>query len=164
MNKTAVIVILVVIIIAVGSYFVFTRRGSAPVVAPTAAPSATPITNQPSAVQPAQTGPVAYTDPPSFAPRFLQCSPSELKMPFTGTNSYVVTVFGVQNGICHFASKVVNQSGVTVNGGVGDCRVPKALITADVLGHLFGADKAPGQEKVLATQTKLQTEYCKAGQ
>jgi hypothetical protein len=164
MNKNVIIIILVVVVLAVVGYSVFSNRSSAPIAVPVIAPSSAPAASQPvSASQPAQTGPVAYTDASQFASSFLQCSPSELKMPFGGTDTYVITVFGVENSTCHFANKVVDKNSVALQSGM-DCQVPKALITSDVLGHLFGADKAPGKESVLAVQTKLQTDYCKVSQ
>jgi hypothetical protein len=108
---------------------------------------------------PKQTSPVAYTDAPSFSRSFLQCSPSELKMPFSGSSTFVITVFGVENGKCHYTGQVVDQKGVAVQGGppASDCKVPIALINSDVFGHLFGSDKTPA---VKVAQDKLQTDYC----
>ncbi|MFH0712708.1 MAG: hypothetical protein V2A55_02555 [Candidatus Jorgensenbacteria bacterium] len=147
MSKKAIIIALVVIILLVGGYFIFIKSGS------------TPVTGQPE-----QTNPIAYTDAPAFAPSFLQCSPSELKIPFTGNNTYVITVFGVENGNCHYAVKVVDQNDVVIQGGVVgiDCNVPEGLITEDVLGHLFGVDKAEGKEAVKAVQDKVEADYCKS--
>lgn len=153
MSKNIIIVILVVVILAIGGYFIFIKQSPAPTPATTPAPAAG---------QPKQTNPVAYTDASSFAPSFLQCSPGELKMPFLGNNTYVIAVFGVENGNCHYAVKVVDQGGVVVQGGAGgvDCKVPKGLITEDVLGHLFGADKVAGKEAVKVAQDKIEADYC----
>jgi len=148
MNKNIIIVVLIVVILAIGGYFIFTKKSSGP------ATNSLPTTGQSK-----QTGPVAYTDASSFASSFLQCSPSELKMPFPGNSTYIVTVFGVENGKCHYAIKVVGQNGAVLRSG-GDCKVPSELITEDVLGHLFGNDKTPGKEKTLAEQTKIETDYC----
>jgi hypothetical protein len=125
MNKNIRIVILVLAILAMGSYLFFVNRSTVP----------------------------------SFSENFLQCSPSELKMKFTGASSYVITVLGVENNICHYTAQVVDQSGTVLpNGPVGiDCRVPQSLVTADTLDHLLGQDKTPG---AAAEQTKLQTDYC----
>jgi hypothetical protein len=153
MSKNIIIVILVVVILAIGGYFIFIKQSSVP------APA---TTSSPAAGQPEQTKPVAYSDPSSFAPSFLQCSPSELKMPFSGNNTYIITVFGIENGNCHYTAKVVDQSGVVAQGGAGgvDCKVPKGLITEDVLGHLFGADKVAGKEAVKLAQDKIEADYC----
>jgi len=150
MSKNAIIITLVVIILIIGGYFIFVKQGSAP----------TPTTTSvPAAGQPKQTNPVAYTDASSFAPSFLQCSPGELKMPFPGNNTYVITVFGVENGNCHYAGRIVDQNGLAVKGGPpeSDCRVPIALINSDVFGHLFGSDKTPA---VKAAQDKIEADYC----
>ena len=156
MSKNSIIITLIVAILVIGGYFIFVKQSSAP----TETPSTTSV---PAAGQPKPTSPVAYTDASSFALSFLQCTPSELKMPFPGNNTYVITVFGVENGDCHYAIKVVDQNGVVVQGGAGgiDCKVPKGLITEDVLGHLFGVDKAAGKEAVKATQDKIEADYCK---
>lgn len=146
MNKNIIIGVLVVIILVVGGYFIFIKQGSPP-----------------AGNQPEQADLVAFTDPTSFAPSFLQCSPSELKMPFPGNNTYISSMFGIENGKCHYTLKVVDQKGVTL--AENDCKVPKELISEDILGHVFGNDKAPGKEKVLAEQNKIEADYCiKLGQ
>ncbi len=146
-----IIIIIAVVILAIVAYFIFTNQGSAPA-----------TTSVPATGQPAQTNPVAYTDASSFSQSFLQCNPSELKMPFPGNSTYVITVFGVESGNCHYAVKVTDQNGVAVQGGAGgiDCRVPKVLINSDVLDHLFGVDKASGKESILAEQNKIEADYC----
>ena len=151
MNKNIIIVVLVIIVLAVGGYLFFAKQGLAPAITPT-----------PTASQPNQT-PVVYTDPSNFAPSFSQCSSSEFKTPFPGPNAtFVITVFGVENGKCHYAVKVVGQNGLAIQGGPPaiDCKVPKELMSDDVLGHLFGMDTAPGKEQTLAEQTKIETDYC----
>ncbi|MGC9610848.1 MAG: hypothetical protein ABSE68_01350 [Minisyncoccia bacterium] len=151
MNKNIIVAILVVVILAIGAYFIFIKQGSAP------------ATNSiPAGGQPNQT-PVAYTDASSFSQSFLRCIPSELKMPFPGNSTYVITVFGVENGNCHYATKVVGQNGAAVSGAGGvDCKVPEGLIsTSDILGHLFGVDKGPGREAMKAEQDKIEANYCK---
>jgi hypothetical protein len=152
MNKNIIIVVLVVVILAGGGYVIFMKKGPAP--------AQTPV---PAASQPKQPSLVAYTDPPSFAPSFLKYGPSELKMPFPGNNTYVATALGVENGKCHYILKVVDQNGVALNGI--DCQVPKELITTDILDHVFGNDNAPGKEKILAAQNKIEADHCqKLGQ
>ena len=84
-------------------------------------PSLAPATPSPLAATPTATPVPVYTDPPGFAASFLQCSPGELRMPFGGTNTYVVTVFGMEAGKCHYASKVVDPKGAVIQNG-GDCR------------------------------------------
>lgn len=148
MNKNIIIGVLVVIILAVGGYFIFTKPSSAPV-----------TTSIPTTGQSEQTEPIAYTDAPSFSRSFLQCSSSELKMPFMGTDTLVITVFGIENNKCHYVSKVIDKNGAEVLSGA-DCKVPKELITEDLFGHFFGQDKAPGKEKTLAEQTKIEADYC----
>lgn len=151
MNKNIIIIVLVVVALAVGGYLFFAKQGLAPTATPT-----------PTASQPNQT-PVVYTDPSSFAPSFSQCSPSEFKTPFPGNNAtFSITVFGVENDKCHYAIKVVDQNGAAIQGGPPgiDCMIPTELMSDDVLGHLFGQDTVPGQEKTLAEQTKIETDYC----
>ncbi|HEY5475393.1 MAG TPA: hypothetical protein VIK11_01645 [Tepidiformaceae bacterium] len=123
--------------------------------------NATPVPTiaSPVLATPTPTPVPVFTDPPSFASSFLQCSPGELQMPFGGTNTYVVTVFGMEAGNCHYASKVVDPKGGVVQSG-GDCRVPQALVNGDLLGHFFGQDAGPGKEATLAQQTKIETDYC----
>lgn len=128
MNKKVIIISLVVVAVAIGGYFIFARQGSAP------------ITDQ--VRQPGQT----YTDPDSFKPSFLQCSPSELKMPGTDAdpNTLVITIFGLENGKCHYAEKTVDKNGITLQlpqGGFGviDCKTPMKLINADFFENdMFG--------------------------
>lgn len=148
MNKNIISVVLVVIIIAFGIYFIFTKQGLAP------ATVSVPVTDQSK-----QTESTIYVDVPNFSRSFLQCSPSELKMPFMGTNTLVITVFGIENDKCHYVSKVIDKNGAEIFSGT-DCSVPKELITEDLFGHFFGQDKAPGKEKTLAEQTKIEADYC----
>jgi len=154
MDKHAVIVVLVVIILALGGYFVFVKQSLITTTNPTLNTTALPTTDQSK-----QTNSVIFTDPPSFAPSFLQCTPSELRMPFPGDNIYVNTVYGVENDKCHYILKVVNKDNVALQGI--DCLVPKELISTDILNHVFGGDKVPGQEKILAEQNKIEADYCK---
>jgi len=163
-NQNMAIVVSVAIILAVGAC-------SAPAPATVSAPatpsapartSAAATTSAPTASPSPSPAPAAYSDPPSFVPSFLRCSASELKTPFVGADVFVITVFGLDNGKCHYAAKVVDKTGVALQIGVGiDCIVPKELITEDLLGHLFGYDKAPGREKTFAEQNKIETDYCK---
>lgn len=64
-------------------------------------PTPASATASPVAATPTPTPVPVYTDPPGFAASFLQCSPGGLRMPFGGTNTYVVTVFGMEAGRSH---------------------------------------------------------------
>ena len=112
--------------------------------------------------QPSQQGPIQCEDPSCFSPHFLTCTPSELKMPFSEGNTYIITVFGVENGKCHYALKMIDQTGALLSGGPGllDCSVPLEKISADTLGHFFGADQVEGQEGIKAVQDQIEKDYC----
>ena len=128
MNRKVMSIALVAVI-AIGGYFIFAKQGS-------------PLITD----QTKQTDLVVYTDPTSFLPSFLQCSPSELNMPSsnTKTNTLVITVFGLENGKCHYAGKLVNKKGATVQlaqdgFGVMDCKVPMRLINTNFFENdMFG--------------------------
>lgn len=105
--------------------------------------------------------PASCTDPSCLMSYFLACQPSELKMPFVQNNTFQITVLGLENGKCHYQSKVVDQNGVVITGGTNDCSVPKEMLTNATFGHFFGEDKAPGKEKVKAEQDKIEQDYCK---
>ena len=61
-------------------------------------PTLAPATASPVVATPTATPVPVYTGPPGFAASFLQCSPGELRMPFGGINTYVVTVYGMEAG------------------------------------------------------------------
>ncbi len=108
-----------------------------------------------------QTGPVNCTDPTCLYPQFMACNSSELRMPFMEGTTYVFTVFGMENGKCHFAVKVVNASGVVpLEMQVTDCSIPTDKITTDTFTHYFGQDSGPGKEAIKAQQDQIQTDYC----
>ncbi|MCX6787473.1 MAG: hypothetical protein NTY93_03065 [Candidatus Kaiserbacteria bacterium] len=96
---------------------------------------------------------------PDFSKSFLQCSPREFTAKFAGASTYVITIFGVENGACHYTAKVVDQNGTIIPGGPGgiDCNVPLASVTPDVLNHLLGQDTTPS---IAAEQSELQAAYC----
>jgi len=101
------------------------------------------------------------TDPPCLLPYFLACNPSELSMDFVGNTTYVITVAGLENENCHYATKITDKEGNALQGMPAmDCVVPKEKISMDMLGHLFGSDKEPGKEAIKAQQDKLQADYC----
>lgn len=107
------------------------------------------------------TAPVQCADPPCFSQHFLACEPSELRMPFMEGTTYVITVFGLESGSCHYASKIVDLDGNLVPGmQVTDCTVPLEKITTDTLGHFFGSDKEPSKETVKAQQDQIELDYC----
>lgn len=99
------------------------------------------------------------SDASRFSKNFLRCTPSELKMSFPGSTLYVVTVVGIENDLCHYTAKIVDQSNTALQSGPSgiDCRVPQARVTADTLDHILGQDKTPN---AAAEQAKLQTDYC----
>lgn len=108
-----------------------------------------------------QAGPVQCTDSSCFQPQFLACNPSELKIPFAEGITYVITVFGIADGKCHYAFKLVDNDGKAISGmQVTDCNVPKEKITQDTFGHFFGQDKLPGKESIKVEQDKIEADYC----
>lgn len=118
-------------------------------------------TNTQSTGAPATQGPVKCTDPICFSTQFMNCNSSELKMAFMENTTYVITVSGLEDGKCHYSTKITDASGVNVPGMPAvDCKIPKEMITADTLSHFFGQDNAPGKETVKAQQDKLQSDYC----
>lgn len=146
MNKKIIIIAVVVILVGVLGFLIMKKLAGGP---------------QSTGV--GTTKKVTCTDPTCLAPRFLSCSLTELKMPFQEQFTYVISVLGIENGKCHYTSKVVDQNGTVVQSEV-DCKVPKELVTSDVLGHFFGQDKASGKEAIKAQQDKIESDYCtKAG-
>lgn len=106
---------------------------------------------------------VICTDSVCFQPKFLTCTPSELRMPFADSATFAVTVFGLENGKCHYTIQVINQSDTEPEGGLPptiNCYLPFEQLSNNVLMHLFGLDKEPGQENIKKEQDKLETEYC----
>ncbi|MCL5438925.1 MAG: hypothetical protein M1268_02965 [Patescibacteria group bacterium] len=161
-------IFLLLVVAGIISYFLlFKGKATSPVVTATPTlmptsrvPTSTPISSPTASLKP--TGPVSCSDPQCLASNFLQCKASKLTMPFGGggNSTYIITVFGLENGKCHYSSKVVDQNGAPLISEV-DCVVPKELITDDIITHFFGNDKMPGKEKILAEQTKIETDYCK---
>ena len=105
---------------------------------------------------------VSCTAPECFAPYFLKCTPVELKMPFGDNAFFVITVFGIEDGKCHYVSKMVDASGKTITAGppATECFMPVDKITTATVDHLFGADTAAGKETAKAEQDQLFTDYC----
>jgi hypothetical protein len=106
--------------------------------------------------------PVICSDLGCFQPQFLTCTSSVMTMPFAEGSSYIITVFGNESGLCHYALAVVDKNGNPMAGGPpsSDCKVPIEKITKDTLGHFFGQDSAPGQEAIKIEQDKIQNDYC----
>jgi hypothetical protein len=119
--------------------------------APAAPAAATEMPKTPS--------PVICSDPGCFQPQFLACVSSVMTIPFTGESFLKITVFGQENGLCHYAGAVVDKNGNTVAGGPpsADCRVPIEKITKDTFGHFFGQNTTPS---IKAEQDKIDNDYC----
>lgn len=100
-----------------------------------------------------------HGDSACFAAEFSKCNPSEFQTPFGSQGTYIVTVFGLENGKCHYQGGVYSSEGKLLTPGL-DCNLPLAEISADTFGHFFGQDKVPGQEAIRAKQDKLQQDYC----
>jgi hypothetical protein len=85
-----------------------------------------------------------------------------MTMPFMEGGFFVITVFGKENGLCHYSGAVVDKSGSPAAGGPPstDCRVPIEKITKDTFGHFFGQDSTSGQEVIKAEQDKIENDYC----
>jgi len=82
---------------------------------------------------------------------FIACSPARFTMPFI-QGDYDIEVLGIEDGKCHYTMATFASE--------TDCSLPKELMTADRYGHLFGEDKSPGKEQVLAEQNTLDSTYC----
>ena len=111
MNKKAIIIALVAIVVAAISYFIFRTPNR-----------------------------IVYTSRSSFLPSFLQCSPSELQEPDAGTGGLIITVLGIESGNCHYTGKLIDKYGVLSKDSPDtiDCKVPVKLITVNRFnGHLF---------------------------
>ncbi len=175
-----IIVLLVVIIV------IMTRKSGEPVVIvpPSPASQVSPTTESAPTTQPVTTEETTSTTQPSqpgkpttttlqqkaiscnttqcLGPYFLKCTPAELKMPFGDNAFLVITVFGIENGKCHYVAKVVDSSGKAIPAGppTTECFMPVDKITTATFNHLFGGDTATGQETVKAEQDKLFADYC----
>jgi len=105
---------------------------------------------------------VQCTTPECLFPHFLKCNPVELKMPFSGGTIYQITVFGIKDGKCHYATKIVDSSGKTVSVGPPptECFMPIDKITTATIEHLFGVDAVAGKETIKAEQDQLFVDYC----
>ena len=91
-------------------------------------------------------------------PQFLACASSVMTIPFVEGSFFTITVFGKENGLCHYSAAVVDKDGNAVAGGppAADCRVPIEKITKDTFGHFFGQ----GTESIKAEQDKIENDYC----
>ncbi|GEM_PF-903563 len=146
--KIIIIVLVLIVIIAAIGYLVIFRKpntGNAP-------------TTSTTTIKVANIGPVACeNDASCLSSNFLQCKPAEFKMDFTTPGSkYVITVFGEENGKCHYGFKVLNADG-TIIAGV-DCNIPMSSISEDTFKHFFGQDQGTAKE----TQAQLEATYCTA--
>jgi hypothetical protein len=112
----------------------------------------------PTEIQQAPTQVICSSNMGCFQPQFLACASSVFTIPFGEGTSYTITVFGKENGLCHYAATVVDKDGNTIPGGPpsADCRVPIEKITKDTFGHFFGQ----GTESIKAEQDKLENDYC----
>jgi|GEM_PF-5524949 len=102
---------------------------------------------------------ISCSDASCLMSPFLACEPSTLTMPFMEGSSFNVIVYGKENTLCRYSLTIVDTK---TNNQVSssECRVPMEKMTKDTLGHLFGQDKNPGQETVLAEQNALESQYC----
>jgi len=128
--------------------------------------SATPDQSGAPAVNPAASQTADQTtkkdcqgDSACFAAEFSKCQPSEFKTSFGPGGTYIITVFGLENGKCHYQGGVYGSDGKLLTPGL-ECNLPPAEISSDTFGHFFGQDKSPGQETIRAKQDKLQQDYC----
>lgn len=145
---------LLIIAVFAAGFFLFstssTKTSSTIITTPTITPSPT--------TTPTPT-PVLCSDPPCLMPQFLACASSRLTMPFMEGSSFVVTVYGKENGLCRYSLTIVDtKTNFLLNSS--ECNMPVEKITMDTLGHLFGMDKSSGKEAVKAEQDKLENDYC----
>jgi len=156
MNKGISIAIWIILAIAVIGVIVLIAQ-------PKGNPNVTPEDN-PNATAPTDLGtettPTTCTDPSCFSTHFLECTPSELEMPFGDDSTYIITMIGAENGNCHYTAKIIDKQGNVFNGVSTDCLVPLDKMTSERMEHLFGVDSTPGKEAVKAEQDKLDADYC----
>ena len=121
---------------------------------PAAPPAPTQLPQAPSQVK--------CSDPGCLQPQFLACASSVMTMPFVEGSFFIITVFGKENGLCHYAATVVDKNGNPLAGGPPstDCRIPIEKITKDTFGHFFGKDTSPGQESIKVEQDKIASDFC----
>lgn len=90
---------------------------------------------------------------------FSSCQTATRVTPF-GQGSYIITVFGVEKGVCHWQfSLQFPQSNQTK-----DCNYPLTQMSNNAFSHLFGQDKtSTGQclSDICKQQDSLQQTYCK---
>ena len=111
-----------------------------------------------------KTWPIAIVPCPDvacFIPYFKSCGSAQVKVKFVWNTDYFIRSIGLENNKCHYTTEITDTSGAVVPSMPSkDCLMPKGQMTDALFGHLFGNDKAAGQEKVLAAMTKLETENC----
>jgi hypothetical protein len=101
---------------------------------------------------------ICNSDMDCFLPHFLACASSVWIMTSAEGNSYIITVFGKENGLCHYGSTVVDKKGKVPPGMVStDCRVPIEKITKDTFDHFFGQNT---RVSIKTEQNKIENDYC----
>lgn len=140
MNKTILIVGGVAVVVLIAVFFVF--NGGKP---------AAPGTQNNAPVVPGPTVANCGSDQNCLLTNFIACSPAKFSTPFA-QGEYVIEIVGAESDKCHY-----NLSNLAT--GI-DCRIPKTLMTEERVRHLFGMDKEPGKEQVLAAQNSLDALYC----
>jgi hypothetical protein len=153
MDKKIIAIGVVVIVVAASAILLLTGSSGPATKGGTSGPATgTPAGNgAPASGTPAGGKTNCGSDQTCLLTNFMACSPATFSMPFV-QGEYVVEVIGLESGNCHYT---LSNFAVDIN-----CSVPKELITEDRVGHLFGMDKNPGKEQVLAQQNALDSTYC----
>lgn len=143
--KAIIISLIFVVIIALIVYAVLFRKPGTGLT-PTTTTTAGIVTN----------GAISCgSDSMCIATNLLSCKAAEFKMDFTEPGSkYIITVFGEENGNCHYENKVLLADGTIAVGT--DCKVPMNLISEDTFKHFFGQEQGTAKEQ----QAKIATDYC----
>ena len=147
--KAIIICLILVVIIVLVVYVVLFRKPETGVI-PTTTTITTAGTTPNGAIS-------CSNDPMCIGTNLLSCKAAEFKMDFTSPGSkYFITIFGEENGNCHYGFKVLNADG-TIIAGV-DCNVPMSSISGDTFQHSFGQNQGAVKE----TQAQIEATYCTA--
>jgi len=133
-NKIILIGVAIVIVAALALYFFVFKGAKNPYGSPYAQATPTPVVTP----SPTATGKITCSDVPCIGTSFLACTPAELKVtPQGATSTITISVFGTENGKCHFS--------IDMSGHGGDCLFAQENLNEKVLNQLFGNEEGQGQ-------------------
>ena len=147
MNKKIIIAIILVVLVIV-VYFAFFRKPNTRIIQTTTTTIKEGTSSE--SVDCADNG-------ACLSAHILSCEAAEFKMDFTTPGSkYTITVYGKEDGKCHYGLKVLNADG-SLMAGI-DCKMPLTSMSDDTFKHLFGQDTGTVKD----AQNQLQATYCTA--